>query len=169
MTEEAPEDDAEDLRIVLLHESQAETPARFDLSQESHGTRRLFGMLAPFYDVLSRGELAAIDEFSASLHPMIVRELVRLFHDPETNPHGAQLIFTTHDTNLLGDRLFRRDQVWFTEKDRSGATELYSLHDVKGVRADDAIEKGYLRGRYGAIPFLGELDLPALSRGRDAE
>jgi len=167
--DEADRRQIEEYRPVFLHEGAAGVLARLDLEDESHGTRRLFGMLALFYDVLSRGELAVVDEFSASLHPMIVRELVRLFHDPETNPRGAQLIFTTHDTNLLSDRLFRRDQVWFTEKNRSGATQLYSLHDVKGVRADDAIEKGYLRGRYGAIPFLGVLDLPALSRGSDAE
>jgi len=154
---------------VFLHESEAGSPRRFLLADESHGTRRLFGMLAPFYDVLSKGELAVIDEFSASLHPVITRELVRLFHRPDINTKGAQLVFTTHDTNLLSGRLFRRDQVWFAEKDRSGATDLYSLHDVKGVREDDALEKGYLRGRYGAIPFIGEFDFPPLAEDANAK
>lgn len=157
------------LRPFFLHENESNEPRRFDLADESQGTRRLFAMCGPFFNALSGGEVLVVDEFSASLHPLIVRELVRLFHDPRTNPHGAQLIFATHDTNLLSSRLFRRDQVWFTEKDRSGATELYSLHDVKDVRPDEAFEKGYLRGRYGAIPFLGEFDFPIPAVAADGE
>lgn len=157
------------LRPYFLHEDESNEPRRFDFPEESLGTRRLFAMCWPFFEALSGGEVLVIDEFSASLHPLIVRELVRLLHDPRTNPNGAQLIFATHDTNLLSSRLFRRDQVWFTEKDRSGATELYSLHDVKDVRADEAIEKGYLRGRYGAIPFLGEFDFPIPAVAADGE
>ena len=79
------------------------------------------------------------------------------------NPKGAQLVFATHDTTLLSGQLFRRDQVWFTEKDASGATDLYSLNDIKGVREDESFEKGYLRGRYGAIPFFGSFDFPPVS------
>lgn len=110
--------------------------------------------------MLEHGSLLAIDELEASLHPMLALEIVRLFNDPEQNPNGAQLIFTTHDTNLLGGILdepaLGRDQVWFTEKDRGGATHLYPLTDFH-PRAEENLERGYLQGRYGAIPFLGRL------------
>jgi AAA15 family ATPase/GTPase len=119
--------------------------------------------VVPLYEVLSQGELAIVDEFSPSLHPFLVRELIRVFHDSQLNPKGAQLVFATHDFSLLSGSLFRRDQVWFTEKNESGATDLYSLHDIKGVRDDEPFEKGYLRGRYGAIPFFGQFDFPPVA------
>jgi len=90
----------------------------------------------------------------------MVNQLIRIFHDPRFNPNSAQLIFATHDTALLSGRHLRKDQIWFTEKNAAGASDLYSLHDVKGVREDEAIEEDYLRGRYGAIPFFGRLDFP---------
>ena len=131
---------------------------------ESQGTLRLFSMLFQLYEVLRDGQLAVADELNASLHPSLVRELIRAFHDPKLNPKGGQLVFATHDTSLLSGKLFRRDQVWFTEKNPSGATDLYSLHDVKEVREDEPFEKGYLRGRYGAtIPFFGQFDFPPVS------
>jgi AAA15 family ATPase/GTPase len=101
----------------------------------------------------------------------LAREIIRVFHDPQLNPKGAQLILATHDSSLLGGQLFRRDQVWFTEKNQAGATDLYSLHDIKDVRAEDAIEKSYLRGRYGAIPFFGKFDFPPITQkeGRKEE
>ena len=106
---------------------------------------------------LACGSAFVADEFDARLHPIMTRKLVELFNSRRTNPRGAQLIFTTQDTNLLDNRLFRRDQIWFTEKDRFGATHLYSLAEFKGVRNDASFEKDYVRGRYGAIPFLGDL------------
>jgi hypothetical protein len=125
---------------------------------ESAGTQRLFCLLAPWYDVLRHGGVALVDELGASLHPLMTRRLIGLFHDPEQNKLGAQLIFTTHDTSLLSSAMFRRDQVWFTEKKNSeGATDLYSLHDFH-PRNEEALEKGYLKGKYGAIPFFGGLD-----------
>lgn len=145
----------------FLHTGDGMT-ARFGLAEESLGTRRLFSMLASFYQVLKTGQLAVIDELSASIHPSMVREIVRLFHDPHLNPNGAQLVFVTHDTALLSNKLFRRDQVWFTEKNAVGATDLYSLNDIKGVREGESFEKGYLRGRYGAIPFFGQFDFPEI-------
>jgi uncharacterized protein len=148
---------------VFVHSGDDGVTARFSLSNESDGTRRLFAMLAPLYELLRDGGLAAVDELSASLHPSLVRELVRVFHDPQLNPKGSQLVFATHDTSLLSRKLFRRDQIWFTEKNHGGATDLYSLHDVKGVLADEPFEKGYTRGRYGAIPFFGQLDFPPVS------
>jgi hypothetical protein len=104
--------------------------------------------------------LLCVDELEANLHPMVALEIVRLFNDPKQNQHGAQILFTTHDTNLLGNVLgepaLRRDQVWLTEKDQKGATHLYPLTDFH-PRADENLERGYLQGRYGAIPFLGRL------------
>ncbi len=95
-----------------------------------------------------------IDEIDRSLHPFIVKYLVNLFRNPDVNKNGAQLIFTTHETTLLSLDIFRRDQIYFTEKDaQTGVTDLYSLDDYS-VRKDENIEKGYLLGRYGAIPFL---------------
>ena len=95
-------------------------------------------------------------ELDARLHPLMTRRIIELFHSPLTNPKGAQLIFATHDTNLLDKNLFRRDQIWFAEKDQQGATHLASLAEYR-VRNDAAFEKNYLEGRYGAIPFLGDL------------
>ncbi len=90
------------------------------------------------------------------LHPIITRVIIALFNSNQTNPENAQLIFTTHDTNLLSNKIFRRDQIWFTEKNRQGATALYSLVEYK-VRNDASFESDYIKGRYGAIPFLGDL------------
>ncbi len=134
----------------------------FDLEQhESAGTQRLFVLLHPIVRALKEGGVLVIDEFDARIHPNLAVELVRLFNDPATNPHHAQLIFTTHNTNLLNAKLFRRDQVWFVEKSRQGASDLYSLLeyriDGKIVRNDASFEKDYLLGRYGAIPFIGNV------------
>jgi len=129
----------------------------WDLEQESDGTQRMLELLGPIYDVLQEKAVLIMDELDTSLHAHITRELVHLFNNPKTNPGGAQLVFTTHDTSLLDPALFRRDQVWFTEKDVSGATDLYSLQDFS-VRKGEAIQKGYLVGRYGAIPVLKKFE-----------
>jgi len=107
-------------------------------------------------DNLHTGNQLVIDEFDARLHPLITREIIRLFNSTETNPRHAQLIFMTHDTNLLDKDFLRRDQIWFTEKDRFGASHLYSLAEFK-VRNDASYGKDYIQGKYGAIPFLGDL------------
>jgi len=108
-------------------------------------------------ETLQRGSAIVIDEMDARFHPMLTRALIRLFQSSETNPKNAQLVFITHDTNLLDSKSLRRDQIMFVEKDRYGASHLYSLSDFKGVRKGDSFEKEYLEGRYGAIPFLGGL------------
>ena len=101
-----------------------------------------------------------VDELEASQHPLLALWVVQQFNSPRTNPHNAQLLFTTHDTHLLGSVAgaapLRRDQVWLTEKDGEGATVLYPLTDYKPRKAEN-LERGYLHGRYGAIPFLGDL------------
>jgi len=141
------------------HSERGETVAPVELDLERHesdGTQKLFALAGLILGVLRRGEVCVGDEFDMRLHPLMTRELVRLFHSKDTNPHNAQLIFTTHDTNLLAIDLFRRDQIWFAEKDRLGATHLYSLAEFK-VRNDASFEKDYIRGKFGAIPFLGGL------------
>ncbi|MHB1678683.1 MAG: AAA family ATPase [Sulfuriferula sp.] len=129
--------------------------AVFELHEESQGTQRLYTLIAPVLDVLKQGRLLIVDELDSSLHPLLVRRLVRMFQQPETNPKGAQLLFSTHDTSLLDRTLFRRDQIWFTEKDQDQATRLYSLSDFS-PRETEAWEKGYLTGRYGAVPFFSD-------------
>jgi AAA15 family ATPase/GTPase len=132
----------------------------FSLSKnESSGTNKIFDLAGYIVLALKFGSLVLIDELDSKLHPILTQEIIKLFNNPETNPKNAQLIFTTHDTNLLGANLFRRDQVWFTEKDDFEATDLYSLlefkdEDGKTIRKDRSFEKDYIRGRYGAIPYI---------------
>jgi AAA15 family ATPase/GTPase len=129
----------------------------FDLDDdESEGTKKLFFIAGPVIDVLSQGRILVVDEMEARMHPLITCAVIRLFNSRETNPKKAQLVFTTHDTNLLDRNLFRRDQIWFTEKDSYGAAHLYSLVEFK-PRNDESFERNYLRGKYGAIPYLGDL------------
>lgn len=140
----------------------------FDLDEhESEGTRRLFTLAGPLLDTLRRGGALVIDELDARLHPLMTREIVRLFNDRQTNPRGAQLVFTTQDTNLLDNELFRRDQIWFVEKDRYGASQLYSLAEFKGVRNDLSFEPNYIQGRFGAVPYLNLNKLQALVAADD--
>jgi len=129
----------------------------FDLNEdESAGTEKLFFLAGPILEALAHGRVLWIDEMDARLHPLMTRHLIGLFNSRQANPHGAQLVFTTHDTNLLSNKLFRRDQIWFVEKDRYGASHLYSLAEIK-VRNDASFESDYIQGRYGAIPFLGDI------------
>ncbi len=129
---------------------------------ESAGTNKYFALSAPILISLTEGDVLAIDELDAKLHPNLVMKIVELFNSPKTNPKNAQLIFNTHNTNLLSPdaELFRRDQIWFVEKDHYGSANLYSLADFKTdtVRKADNYEKNYISGRYGAIPFLGDFD-----------
>ncbi len=123
---------------------------------ESEGTKKLFALSGPLVNALNQGDLLIIDEMDARLHPVLTQEIVNRFNDPNTNTEGAQLVFTTQDTNLLDHRLLRRDQIWFTEKDRQGASHLYSLIEFK-IENDAPFKNDYIQGRYGAIPFLGRV------------
>ena len=134
---------------------------------ESAGTQKYFYLFGRIQDTLQKGNVLCIDELEASLHPKLTFNIIRMFHDKEINKGGAQLIFTTHDTNLLSSGLFRRDQIYFTEKNRRAETDLYSLAEFKyednsAVRKDANYERNYLKGRYGAIPFLGDLEFMKL-------
>ena len=127
-------------------------------SDESAGTQKLFAFAGPLLDVLKIGAVLAVDELDSRLHPSLVCKIVQLFHTLSSNPNNAQLLFNTHDTNLLSAGEFRRDQIWFTEKDHYGAATLYSLADFKTnkVRKGDNFERNYIEGRYGAVPYLGD-------------
>jgi AAA15 family ATPase/GTPase len=129
-------------------------------NDESQGTNKYFALSAPILDTLENGTTLFVDELDAKLHPNLVSKIVALFNSNITNPKNAQLIFNTHDTNLLSSGLFRRDQIWFTEKNHYGAADLYSLAEFKTdkVRKDDNFEKNYIEGRYGAIPYLGNFE-----------
>lgn len=126
----------------------------FKLKEESDGTQKFFVLLGPWLDALLNGYTVIIDELDIRLHTLLVKKLMEMFLDPDVNKNNAQLIFTTHDTNLLDSDLLRRDQIWFTEKKEDKSTDLYSLYDFGGVRKSISIEKGYLQGKYGAIPVL---------------
>lgn len=132
----------------------------FDMrSQESSGTNKLFNISGPIFDVLNDGGLLVVDELDASLHPLLTLAITKLFNSSEFNRNNAQLIFATHDTNLLYYGNYRRDQIYFVEKDPYGASDIYSLveykEDGKTIRKDRSFEKDYIEGRYGAIPFIG--------------
>ncbi len=146
-------------RILLQHQA-GDEGSWLDLNEESEGTKTLFRMAPSVFRALESGGLLLVDELESSLHPLIGLAIVKLFNCPRANSRNAQVIFTTHDTNLLGTTLgqqpLRRDQVWFTEKDDEGASTLYPLTDYK-PRKSENLERGYLQGRYGAIPFLGDI------------
>lgn len=135
----------------------------FDMrSQESAGTNKIFNISGPIFDVLQEGGVLVIDELDASLHPLLTLAITKLFNSESENPNNAQLIFTTHDTNLFSYGKYRRDQIYFIEKDEYGASDLYSLveykeEDGKKVRNDRSFESDYIQGRYGAIPYIGNL------------
>ncbi len=149
---ETPEVKDKHVTIELRHRGRGGSPFYLELDSESAGTRRLLIVLDLAFRALDEGAPLFIDELDASLHTRAAEAVLKLFCSRETNPKGAQLISTTHDTNLLNSSLLRRDEVWFTEKDTEGSTQLYPLIDIRTRRGDN-IEKGYLQGRYGAVPF----------------
>ncbi|OFX49883.1 MAG: abortive infection protein [Bacteroidetes bacterium GWA2_30_7] len=127
---------------------------------ESEGTKKYFYLLGPIIDAIENGSALVVDELDSKIHPNLVEKIVSLFNSKKLNPKNAQLVFNSHDTNLLSSGLFRKDQIWFTEKDKYGEARLYSLADFKSdeVRKKEAFEDNYVRGKYGAVPFLGFFD-----------
>lgn len=130
--------------------------ALFPLSEESDGTQKLFAYAAPWLDVLHNGRVLIVDELDNSFHPHLVRYLLSLIHNSKFNTANGQLIFSTHDTSILDSKILRRDQIWFVEKDSDQSTQLYPLTDFH-PRKNEALEKGYLQGRFGALPYIGEV------------
>lgn len=140
-------------RLYFLHDTDGGT-ARFTAAEESDGTRRLLDYLPAFYAAIKAKRVYLIDEIERSIHPLLIKELINKFsHDEHTQ---GQLIFSTHESNLLDQDIFRPDEIWFAEKNKEGATEVYPLSEFKEHHTID-IRKGYLNGRYGGIPFLGNL------------
>lgn len=135
----------------------------FDMrSQESAGTNKMFNISGPIFDVLQDGGVLVVDELDSSLHPLMTLAITRLFNSDKDNSKNAQLIFSTHDTNLFSYGKYRRDQIYFVEKDKYGASDLYSLveyreEDGTKVRKDRSFENDYIEGRYGAIPYIGDI------------
>ncbi len=150
-----------DIKTVHRRYSQdgtSELTANFSMdSDESAGTRKFFAIAGPILTALEKGLPVVVDELDAGLHPKLVHRLVELFNSVESNPHNAQLIFNSQTTHLLSTELFRRDQIWFVEKDIYGVSKLFSLIEIK-VRKTGKFEKDYLDGRYGGIPYLGEFE-----------
>ena len=151
---EVKEED-QDIYELFFHHVTKQGKATFRLDDESMGTRNLLFLIGPILDILDKGLTLCVDELDSSLHPLLVRRLVELFHNPSLNAKGAQLIFSTHDTSLLDSEIFRRDQIWFVEKDSKQASKLYPLSDFS-PRKNEALERGYLMGRYGGLPFFSE-------------
>ena len=155
----------ETYKISSLHKKiHSDTFAAIPLSMESAGTLKMFALYPELQDVLEKGSVFFIDELNARLHPLLVRNFLLTFLNPEINTRHAQLIFTTHDTWQLSNQLLRRDEVWFTEKDEQGISKLYSLADFVDesgarIRKDESYEKNYLIGKYGAIPTLKSIDI----------
>jgi hypothetical protein len=154
-TPDSPPPTPKYLRVLTWHTQTDGEAVAFDLGEESDGTRKLFERAGGLLRALDDGATVWIDELDTSLHPYITRFLVQQFQRPH-NDHDAQLIFSTHDTTLLDPELLRRDQFWLVEKDPRGRSSLTPLLDYS-PRKGESLERGYLKGRYGAVPFIGEL------------
>ena len=142
--------------IWLKHEAGGR---ELELSEESNGTKKLLSLMPVVLDALEYGTVVVSDELDAKLHPKLLRFVIRLFADKRTNPHGAQLIFTSHDMTTLNSDIFRRDEIWFAARTEEGSASLYSLANIvdidgKRIRPQNAYDRQYLAGRYGADPYL---------------
>ena len=159
------------VKVELIHRGENNELKALPLELESNGTRKMFHLFDFFMDALRNGMVLFIDELDAKLHPLLTRYIINLFHNSETNIGNGQLIYSTHDTVNLNKDTFRRDEIWFTEKNRDGVSEMYALSDYiiddedgnnksgKKVRNDATYNKDYLTGRYGAIPVLEEFEI----------
>ena len=159
------------VKVELIHRRENNELKALPLELESNGTRKMFHLFDFFIDALKNGMVLFIDELDAKLHPLLTRYIINLFHNSETNIGNGQLIYSTHDTVNLNKETFRRDEIWFTEKNRDGVSEMYALSDYilddedgnnksgKKVRNDATYNKDYLTGRYGAIPVLEEFEI----------
>ncbi len=145
------------LDVKTIHRDSMGQEVKFDLEEESDGTKKLFSFAGPWIDSLNNGYILFIDELHDNLHPRLVKFLVQLFHNSETNPKNAQLVFTTHETSILNQEIFRRDQIWFCEKDDRQATSIYPLSDFSPRKGRENLELAYLSGRYGALPYIRPL------------
>lgn len=155
------------VKVELVHNYEDGKKA-LPISLESNGTMKMFHLFDFFMDALKNGMVLFVDELDAKLHPLLTRYIINLFHNSKKNIGNGQLIYSTHDTVNLNKETFRRDEIWFAEKDKNGISEIYSLSDyimedengnAKKVRNDATYNKDYLTGRYGAIPVLEEFNI----------
>ena len=146
--------DAKLVKPQLSHKVPGSSTVELDLAEESDGTQKVFALAGPWLDVLEKGYVVVLDELHDQLHPALVRFLINLFHDPNRNRKGAQLIFSTHETSILNQEVFRRDQIWFCERNRELATALFPLTDFQPRKGVENLERSYLAGRYGGVPYL---------------
>ena len=154
--------------IEVIHRGENGELKALPFYLESNGTRKMFHLFDFFMDALKNGMVLFVDELDAKLHPLLTRYIINLFHNSDTNKGNGQLIYSTHDTVNLNKETFRRDEIWFAEKDKDGISEIYALSDYileddknagKKVRNDATYNKDYLTGRYGAIPVLEEFEI----------
>ena len=154
--------------IEVIHKGENGELKALPFYLESNGTRKMFHLFDFFMDALKNGMVLFVDELDAKLHPLLTRYIINLFHNSDTNKGNGQLIYSTHDTVNLNKETFRRDEIWFAEKDKDGISEIYALSDYileddknagKKVRNDATYNKDYLTGRYGAIPVLEEFEI----------
>jgi len=157
-------EEEQEVAELQFHHITEKGEAFLDLQDESDGTQRLLFMTGPVLKILKQGKIFIVDELDNSLHPLIVRRLIELFNNPIFNQEGAQIIFSTHDVSLLDNELFRRDQIWFVEKNNDQESSIYPLSDFS-PRKSEAIAKGYLMGRYGALPLLNNWQISEVTRG----
>jgi AAA15 family ATPase/GTPase len=150
-------DNDEKFQIYALHKTTDSEIISWKFEEESTGTQILFTLIYDVQTLFQQNHLLRSDELGANIHPNIISEIIKIFQSPKTNPNRTQLIFTSHDNTLQRNNLLRRDQIWFTQKRPDQSTELYSLSDFK-VRNDLAIDKAYLDGRFGAVPFISDED-----------
>lgn len=139
--------------LWLSHDTEA-GPTELSIVEESDGTQKVFALAGPWLDSLENGYVVVVDELHDNLHPVLVRFLVDRFHDPRVNVGDAQLIFSTHDTSILSQDVFRRDQIWFCERNRNQETTLFPLADFHPRKGVENLERAYLSGRYGALPYI---------------
>lgn len=155
------------LNMKTVHVTAQGKQVELDLEQESDGTQKFFSLAGPWIDTLDHGYVVVVDELHDNLHPHLVRFLVELFHNSRTNSKNAQLIFSTHETSILSQDIFRRDQIWFCEKDDRQASRLFPLTDFSPRKGLENLERSYLAGRYGALPYFRQVDLAMGGNGRE--
>ena len=140
--------------VKTVHSVEGGTTVRLDIEEESDGTQKFFGLVGPWLDIMATGKVVFIDELHEKLHPQMVHLLVSLFNNQDTNPYGAQIIFSTHDTTILDQKHLRRDQVWFVAKKSDKSSKLYPLTTFSPRKDHEDLAKNYLSGRYGALPYF---------------
>lgn len=158
------EEEKHRIKIRTIHRTTDGKTASIPLRHESSGTLKMFALYPVLQEIFEQGGALFVDELNGRLHPLLARNVILTFLNPELNTNHAQLVFSTHDSWQLSNNLLRRDEIWFTEKDNNGASTLYSLADFvdedgSKIRKDECYEKNYLIGKYGAIPDLKSFDM----------